>query len=210
VVSDASVSNDLKQKHKLLIKTLQRRLVTLRQIRDVLKQGDVFGAVTKAIGSFDLDPGVLADFLHNTVLPDRRELFSLSHAAQLLPFVRKLIESDALHFVLVGTQSASRLCNAFSEIIRASLRRAGGEAAAKTVDVALDERVRRAQACYDEFRRIYMVLMAANVEREREKEKGPGGEPRQPRAHSNSLASKQLRMHLELLLDPADRLMAQS
>lgn len=146
----------LGEQHVQVMGVLSRRLQWARQIKRLWNEGNV-GLLEEALAEARQDNVVLCDFLRALVRNELTGSLNLDSCQVLLPHVRELVGSKYAELTAVALQMADVLLEGFGDMI-SETRRTCAHLPERKRDVAQEERLRKCDFCYAEFKEVLRLL----------------------------------------------------
>jgi len=145
----------VQDEHKVMLTILSTRLQNLQRLAALWSNGDARRSIDELVRLNDLSVSV--DFLtaaESTFL--QSNILTLELCRDLLPIIKMLLESKYENYAVCGLKYCRMLLIAFTPIIQScrSTAAVGGG-----VDLTRDERLARANDCFNTFKLIYDTLI---------------------------------------------------
>eukprot|EP00003_Mantamonas_plastica_P002777 TRINITY_DN1217_c0_g1_i1.p1 TRINITY_DN1217_c0_g1~~TRINITY_DN1217_c0_g1_i1.p1 ORF type:complete len:546 (-),score=215.14 TRINITY_DN1217_c0_g1_i1:34-1671(-) len=147
-LSDEALIAELMEENSMMKGVLSSRLTKTKAVHSLWKQGDAKGAIEALIKAKDI--GVTRDVF--AALNGNKGNFTLDTAADILPQVPLLLQTNFEDHILTGFETVQTLMSAFGDLIaqtRMSKKSSVG------VDISMEERIEKCDACYDELVKVY-------------------------------------------------------
>jgi katanin p80 WD40 repeat-containing subunit B1 len=150
VPHDEAVRGQLLKDHKMICGILAQRLNNMRLLTSLWKTGNVNGCI-QALAKMD-DPSCAVDFLGASQQSFQSKILDLDTCVMLLPILKNLLMSQFEHHVTIALQYMKMLLRNFSELIVNT--RSAASAPIGGANPALEERLIRCNACYEQFKAV--------------------------------------------------------
>ena len=147
----ADIATTIESGHESFMRAMMSRFKNLQIVRNMWINGNIKSALE--ISSTMNDLSLMADILNQ--INSSVNVWNLDISAILLPSIRDLIGSKYEEYAQTGSDSCKLIIKNFGKLIKANILTSVG---AVGVDISREERQRKCNSCYNNFKEIISII----------------------------------------------------